>query len=62
MRREPDEPREGECGGMSLGSWRAVSCVVNRKAAGKGGTRYDRGMNVRVGQSLLGLNPKIARP
>jgi len=29
MREEPDEPREGECGGMSPGSWRAVSRVVN---------------------------------
>jgi len=28
MREEPDEPREGECGGMSLGSWRAAIRVA----------------------------------
>jgi len=29
MREEPDEPREGKCGGMSPGSWRTVTLVVN---------------------------------
>ena len=39
MREEPDEPREGECGGMSLNSWRTVILLrEQRKAAGKGGT------------------------
>ena len=58
MREEPDELREGECGGMSPGSWRAVGRVVNTvRSCG------ERRHPLRQGnESLGGSKPTWAEP